>query len=149
MKPTNPTPMVPPLDERRAWYIVDATDRTLGRMASRIAAVLRGKHKPEFTPHWDLGDYVVVINAERVSLSGRKWAQKRYYRYTGYSGGIKERTAAEVRETHPERIIEAAVRRMLPKNRLGRKMVKKLKVYAGPDHPHVAQDPQPLDLEQS
>lgn len=134
-------------DFSRDWYIVDATDLALGRLASQVASRLRGKHKPIFTPHMDTGDFVVVINAEKVKLTGRKWEQKKYYRHSGYPGGIKEITADKLRDKAPDRLIRSAVKGMLPKNRLGRKLLKKLKVYAGPDHPHQAQQPQPLTLE--
>ncbi|RMF13776.1 MAG: 50S ribosomal protein L13 [Candidatus Dadabacteria bacterium] len=147
MKPSNPTPMIPPTAVERKWYVVDATDQTLGRLASRIAAVVRGKNKPEFAPHWDNGDFVVVINAEKVRLTGRKWQQKRYWRHTGYPGGIRSRTAEEMRDHKPEFLLQAAIRGMLPKNRLGRKLLKKVRIYAGPDHPHVAQNPEPLSFD--
>ncbi len=130
----------------RRWYLVDLDGQTLGRAATRIAMVLRGKHKPEFTPHTDTGDFVVVINAEKVRLSGNKLQQKRYYRHSGFIGNLKERTAAEMLATKPEELIRLAVRGMLPKNTLARQQLKKLKVYAGSDHPHQAQQPKPLDL---
>jgi large subunit ribosomal protein L13 len=132
---------------QRKWYIVDAEGKVLGRLASQIARILRGKHKPIYTPHVDTGDHVIVINAEKVRLTGRKWEQKVYYRHSGYPGGLKEIVAEKMRREHPERVIEHAVWGMLPKNRLGRKMMKKLRVYAGPDHPHQAQKPEPLELE--
>jgi len=132
--------------ENREWYLVDATDRTLGRLASQVASRLRGKHQPNFTPHADTGDFIVVVNAEKVKLTGRKWEQKTYYRHSGYMGGIKAITAKKLREQRPEDLVRYAVWGMLPKNRLGRQLYKKLKVYAGPDHPHEAQQPQPLDL---
>jgi len=132
--------------ENREWYLVDATDRTLGRLASQVASRLRGKHQPSFTPHSDTGDFIVVVNAEKVKLTGRKWEQKTYYRHSGYMGGIKGITAKKLREKRPEDLVRYAVWGMLPKNRLGRQLYKKLKVYAGPDHPHEAQQPQPLDL---
>jgi len=135
-----------PAEVQRDWYLVDATDKTLGRLASEIAHRLRGKHKPVFTPHVDAGDYIVVINADKVRLTGRKERDKQYFWHTGFPGGIKSRTVAEVRERHPERLIESAVRGMMPKNRLGRAMLKKLKVYAGNEHRHHAQQPQPLEL---
>jgi large subunit ribosomal protein L13 len=130
----------------REWYVVDAEGKTLGRLASQIAAVLRGKHKPQFSPAVDVGDYVIVINAEKIRVTGRKMEQKRYYRHSGYPGGLSEITLADQLERHPTRVIGAAVKGMLPRNRLGRKMLKKLKVYAGPDHPHQAQGPKPLEL---
>lgn len=132
--------------QNREWYLVDATDRTLGRLASQVARRLRGKHLPSFTPHADIGDFIIVVNAEKVKLTGRKWEQKTYYRHSGYMGGIKAITAKKLREKRPEDLVRFAVWGMLPKNRLGRKLYKKLKVYAGPDHPHEAQQPQPLDL---
>ncbi|MBK1735618.1 50S ribosomal protein L13 [Halorhodospira abdelmalekii] len=135
-----------PAEVQRDWYLVDATDKTLGRLASEIAFRLRGKHKPVFTPHVDTGDYIVVINAEKVRVTGRKERDKHYYWHTGYPGGIKSRTVSEVREQHPERLIESAVRGMLPKNPLGRAMFKKLKVYVGGEHRHQAQQPQPLEI---
>ncbi|MBK5944390.1 50S ribosomal protein L13 [Halorhodospira sp. 9621] len=135
-----------PAEVQRDWYLVDATDKTLGRLASEVAHRLRGKHKPVFTPHVDAGDYIVVINADKVRLTGRKERDKQYFWHTGFPGGIKSRSVAEVRERHPERLIESAVRGMMPKNRLGRAMLKKLKVYAGNEHRHHAQQPQPLEL---
>jgi len=132
--------------EQQEWYVVDATGKTLGRLASQIAHVLRGKHKPVFTPHIDTGDYVVVVNAEKVRVTGRKMDQKKYYRHSGYVGGLRTITLRDQLAKHPTRVIELAVRGMLPHNRLGRQVMKKLKVYAGPDHPHKAQNPQPLDL---
>lgn len=135
-----------PNETSREWYVVDATDLVLGRLATQVAMRLRGKHKPTFTPHVDTGDFIIVINADKVKLTGRKWDQKVYYRHSGYPGGIKETPVEVMREKYPERMIFAAVRGMLPKNRLGRKMIKKLKVYAGPDHPHTAQAPESLSL---
>jgi len=133
-------------DVRHDWYVIDAKDRTLGRIATEIARRLRGKHKPEYTPNVDTGDYVVVINAEKVRVSGRKTTDKIYYHHTGYPGGIKATSFARMQAEHPERIIETAVKGMLPRNPLGRAMYRKLKVYAGPDHPHAAQQPQALDF---
>ncbi len=133
-------------DIQRRWYLVDAADVPLGRLASGVAQVLRGKHKPTFAPHVDGGDYVVVINAERVAVTGNKEQQKSYYRHSGYPGGLSEMPLGEMREKHPERIIETAVKGMLPKNKLGRTIIGKLKVYAGSDHPHAAQSPEPLSL---
>jgi large subunit ribosomal protein L13 len=133
-------------DVRHDWYVVDATDRTLGRLATEIAHRLRGKHKAEYTPNVDTGDYIVVINAEKVRVTGRKTTDKMYYRHTGYPGGIKAVSFEEMREKHPERTIENAVKGMLPRNPLGRAMFKKLKVYAGAEHPHSAQQPQPLEV---
>ncbi len=130
----------------REWFVVDAEGKTLGRLASEIARILRGKHKPNYSPSVDVGDYVIVINAEKVRVTGRKLDQKIYYRHSGYPGGLKEIRLRDMLAKHPTRVIEHAVRGMLPKNRLGRRMFKKLKVYAGPDHPHHAQRPKPLDL---
>jgi len=128
------------------WHLVDADGRILGRMATSIARVLMGKHKPEYTPHVDTGDYVIVTNAEKVRVTGRKKEQRLKTRYTGYSGGLKVRTLGEEMAAHPERVIEEAVRRMLPKGPLGRDMYRKLKVYRGTDHPHHAQQPRPLEI---
>ena len=136
-----------PADVLRSWHVLDADDQVLGRLATRVASVLRGKHKATFTPHVDTGDFVIVVNAEKVKLTGRKREQKIYYRHTGYVGGIKSATADEVLSgIHPDRVIRQAVRGMLPKNSLGRQMLRKLKVYAGPDHPHEAQKPEVLSL---
>ncbi len=129
---------------RRNWFLVDAADQVLGRLATRVARVLAGKHKPSWTPFLDCGDHVVVVNARRVRLTGRKEDQKVYYRQSGRPGGLKSRTAAEIRGAHPERLVESAVRGMLPKGKLGRAQFSKLKVYAGADHPHAAQQPEPL-----
>jgi large subunit ribosomal protein L13 len=131
---------------QRRWHVVDADGMVLGRLASRVARVLMGKHRPDYTPHVDTGDFVVVVNAEKVKLTGRKLDQKVYYHYSGYPGGLKERKVREVLETKPADPIHLAVRRMLPKTRLGRKMIGKLKIYAGPEHPHAAQKPEPLTL---
>ncbi|MCK6505640.1 50S ribosomal protein L13 [Myxococcota bacterium] len=128
----------------RSWYVIDATGQTLGRLSTRIATALRGKHKTDFTPHVDCGDYVIVVNADKVALTGRKLDQKEYYAYTGYPGGLKTRTARQLLVENPERIIQHAVKGMLPKNRLSRQVMGKLKIYAGPEHPHVAQQPQPF-----
>ncbi len=129
---------------QRNWYVVDGTNQTVGRMCSRIAAVLRGKHKPSYTPHVDTGDYIIVINCEKVKLTGHKMDQKVYDHYTGYPGGRKEEIASDLMKRRPEVIVERAVKGMLPKNRLGRKMYKKLFVYAGDQHPHTAQQPKEL-----
>lgn len=134
-------------DVDKKWYIVDARGKTLGRLASQVAALLRGKHKPTYTPHIDSGDYVIVVNASQVRLTGRKPEQKIYYRHSLYPGGLKMRTAAQMQETRPEQMIELAVWGMLPHNRLGRRQIRKLKVYAGPDHPHEAQKPEPIAVE--
>jgi len=134
-------------DAHQAWYVVDAQDQVLGRLATRVASVLRGKHKPTFTPNADIGDFVIVINADKVKLTGRKMSDKSYYRHTGYIGGLKETTPGKVLASrHPERLVEWAVRGMLPKSRLGDRLFTKLKVYAGPDHPHKAQQPRPLSV---
>jgi large subunit ribosomal protein L13 len=133
-------------DIQREWYVVDAAGKTLGRLATEIAKILRGKHKPYYTPHMDCGDYVIVINADKIRVTGRKLDQKMYYWHSGYPGGLKSVTLRRQLQTHPERVLQAAVRGMLPKNRLGRKMFKKLKVYASPEHPHQAQQPKPLEL---
>jgi large subunit ribosomal protein L13 len=130
----------------RNWLVVDANGQTLGRLATQIADALRGKRKPEYTPHVDTGDFVVVVNAEKISVSGNKRAEKRYYRHSGYPGGIKSRTLEEMLERRPEEVIRLAVKGMLPRNRLARKQLTKLKVYAGPEHPHAAQQPQPLEI---
>ena len=130
----------------RKWYVVDAENMVLGRLASEVARRLRGKHKPTFCTFMDNGDFVVVINAEKVRLTGKKWDDKIYYRHSGYMGGLKATTAREMREKKPEEIIRKAVKGMLPKNRLGRKQLKKLKVYAGSEHPHAALQPEPLNL---
>lgn len=135
-----------PTDVDRKWYVVDASGCILGRLASFVATRLRGKHKPIYTPHVDTGDHIIVINADKVALSGRKWNDKIYYRHSGYVGGLKSITAKQLLQKHPENLVIHAVRGMLPKNRLGRMMLKKLKVYAGPEHPHVAQQPESLQL---
>jgi large subunit ribosomal protein L13 len=132
-------------DIKRNWYVVDAQGQTLGRLASRVATLLRGKHKPSYTPHVDCGDYVVVVNAEKIHVTGQKMSQKTYYRYSGYPGGIKQVTLRDQLKKFPDRVVESAVRGMLPKNRLGRRMFKKLKVYSGPNHPHQAQQPEPVE----
>ncbi len=133
-------------NRERNWLVVDANGQTLGRLATQIADALRGKRKPEYTPHVDTGDFVIVINAEKISVSGNKRTEKRYYRHSGYPGGIKSRTLEEMLERRPEEVIRLAVRGMLPRNRLARKQLTKLKVYAGAEHPHAAQQPQPLEI---
>jgi large subunit ribosomal protein L13 len=133
-------------DVQRSWLVIDAENKVLGRLATEIAHRLRGKHKPEYTPHVDTGDYIVVINAEKVRVTGNKETGKVYWRHSGYPGGIRGTTVADMRKQHPERIIEKAVKGMLPRNPLGRAMYRKLKVYAGADHPHTAQQPTPLEL---
>ena len=130
----------------RDWFVVDATDKTLGRLASEIARRLRGKHKAEYTPHVDTGDYIVVVNAEKVRVTGRKAKDKMYHHHTGYPGGIKSVNFETLIDSAPERVIQHAVKGMLPKNRLGRAMFRKLRVFAGAEHPHTAQQPQPLDI---
>ena len=142
MKTFSPTPK----DIDRKWYVVDAQDQVLGRLATQIAHRLRGKHKPEFTPHVDTGDFIVVINADKLKLSAEKAGKKTYYRHTGYPGGIYETTFKEMQAKHPGRALEIAVKGMLPKGPLGYAMIKKLKIYAGAEHPHSAQQPQVLDL---
>ncbi len=132
----------------REWYVVDAEGQTLGRLATQIADTLRGKRKPQYTPHVDTGDFVVVVNAEKIAVTGNKLDQKRYYRHSGYPGGLRSRTLREQLERRPTEVIRTAVKGMLPKNRLARQQLTKLKVYAGPEHPHSAQNPQPLNLEQ-
>ena len=131
---------------RRDWYVVDATDKTLGRLATQVASRLRGKHKAAYTPHVDTGDHIVVVNAGKVRVTGRKLTDKVYYHHTGAIGGIKSKTLEKLLAEHPERALEFAVKGMLPKNPLGRKMFRKLHVFAGPAHPHTAQQPQPLEL---
>lgn len=131
---------------KRDWYIVDATDKTLGRLASELAHRLRGKHKPVFTPHCDTGDYLVVVNAEKIAVTGNKLQDKQYHRFTGYVGNLKTMSLRDLLATHPERAIEIAVKGMLPKNPLGRAMARKLKVYKGAEHPHTAQQPQALNI---
>ena len=135
-----------PADVDRTWYVVDADDVPLGRLASEVAQLLRGKHKPTFAPHMDMGDYVIVVNAEKVAVTGNKESEKVYYRHSGFPGGLRAKTLAQLRADHPDRLVTNAVRGMIPKNRLGRQVLTKLKVYAGPDHPHGAQKPQPLTL---
>ena len=125
----------------RKWYIVDATDLVLGRMATDVAVVLKGKHKPTFTPHIDGGDYVIIVNAEKVALTGSKWSKKMYYRHSGYAGGLKTRTATEMLAKQPQKIVEQAIRGMLPKGKLGDDMYRRLYVYVGSEHPHAAQQP--------
>ena len=143
---STPMPTETEIENDRKWFVVDAEGKVLGRLATRIATVLRGKHKPIFSPHLDVGDHVIVLNAEKVHLSGRKRTGKMYRWHTGYIGGLKELRAEEMLKSHPERVIEWAVQGMLPKNRLGRAMAKKLKVYRGGAHPHEAQRPHPLEV---
>jgi large subunit ribosomal protein L13 len=133
-------------DIERKWYVVDAKDETLGRLATKIAAILKGKHKAVYTPHMDVGDFVIVLNAEKVHVTGRKMEQKIYYRHSGYPGGLSEISLRDQLVKHPTRVVERAVWGMLPKNTLGRQMFRKLKVYAGPEHPHAAQQPEVLEV---
>ena len=128
----------------RKWYIVDAQDLVLGRMATDVAVVLKGKHKPTFTPHIDGGDYVIIVNAEKIALTGNKWSQKKYYHHSGYAGGLSTRTATEMLDKQPQKIVEKAIRGMLPKGKNGDDMYRRLYVYVGPDHPHAAQKPEAL-----
>ncbi len=139
------TYMAKPGEVTPQWWVVDATDKVLGRMASEIAVRLMGKHRPSYTPHVDTGDFVIVVNAEKVQLSGKKWSQKKYTWYTGYPG-LRSETLEQRMEDHPEQVVRDAVRRMLPKNKLGRKMLSKLKIFVGPNHPHQAQQPQAAEF---
>lgn len=133
-------------DVQRSWYVIDANNQTLGRLATEVARRLRGKHKAEYTPHVDTGDYIVVVNADKVRVTGNKTTDKIYYRHSGYPGGIKSVNFQKLRDTYPDRIIEKAVKGMMPRNSLGRAMLRKLKVYAGPEHPHSAQQPELLEI---
>ena len=135
-----------PQDREREWLVVDAADKTLGRLATQIADVLRGKRKPEYTPHCDVGDFVIVVNAEQIAVTGKKREEKLYHRHTGYPGGLRTRTLNDMLERRPEEVIRKAVKGMLPRNRLARAQLRKLKVYAGPDHPHAAQQPKPMEV---
>jgi large subunit ribosomal protein L13 len=134
-------------DRERSWYVVDAEGKTLGRLATQIANVLRGKHKPTYTPHVDVGDFVIVVNAEKVAVTGDKREKKLYWRHSGYPGGIRSRTLGDLLEKRPEEVIRKAVKGMLPRNRLARQQLRKLRVYAGPEHPHQAQKPEQLEIE--
>ena len=136
-----------PSTRERNWLVVDASGKTLGRLATQIAEVLRGKRKPEYTPHIDVGDFVVVVNAEKITVTGNKREQKRYYRHSGYPGGLRSRTLGDMLERRPEEVIRLAVKGMLPRTRLGRAQLRKLKIYAGPEHPHAAQKPESLEVE--
>ena len=136
-----------PDSRERNWLVVDASGKTLGRLATQIADALRGKRKPEYTPHIDTGDFVIVVNSERIAVTGNKRQEKRYYRHSGYPGGLRSRTLEEMLQRRPEEVIRLAVKGMLPRTRLGRAQLRKLKVYAGPDHPHAAQKPEPLEVE--
>jgi len=140
------TYMAKPNEVERKWYVIDAAGQTLGRLASQAAALIRGKHKPQFTPHVDTGDFVIIVNADKVQLTGKKLQNKKYYRHSGYPGGLKVTTAGDMLKNNPARMVELAVHGMLPKNRLGERLKLKLKVYAGPDHPHQAQNPQVYEL---
>jgi large subunit ribosomal protein L13 len=144
--PKNPTRSISEADVVRRWYIADAGDKVLGRFASRVATILRGKHKVTYTPHVDGGDFVVVVNAEKIRLTGRKMLQKTYTRHSGYPGGLRNDTAQDMLQRHPDRVMRQAVKGMLPKGPLGRQMLRKLKIYAGTDHPHAAQKPAPLEI---
>jgi large subunit ribosomal protein L13 len=137
-----------PTDVERQWHVIDATDVVLGRLASQVATLLRGKHKPIFAPHLDTGDFVIIVNAGKVAVSGKKLEQKKAYRHSGYPGGLRAIAYSDLMEKHPERAVEKAIKGMLPKNTLGRQMFSKLKVYAGPEHPHQAQQPVPYDIKQ-
>ena len=137
-----------PGDVQRQWHVIDATDVVLGRLASQVAVLLRGKHKPTFAPHVDTGDFVVIVNADKVALTGNKLEQKRAYRHSGYPGGLRSQSYVELLEKHPTKAVEKAVRGMLPKNSIARAQITKLKVYAGPEHPHQAQQPQPFEITQ-
>ncbi len=142
------THVATPTNRQRDWYVVDAEGKTLGRLATQLADVLRGKRKPDFTPHIDTGDFIVVVNAEKIRVTGDKMNSKIYWRHSGYPGGIKSRTLGEMLDKQPEEVIRKAVRGMLPRTKLGRQQLMKLKVYAGPEHPHAAQLPQPLEIQQ-
>ena len=143
---TTQTPWVKKEEVKREWYIVDAKDKILGRLASKLAYMLQGKHRPDYTPHVDQADFIVIINADKIRLTGKKWDQKIYWRHSGYLGGLKLQTARQLLEKHPERLIYLAVKRMLPRNRLRKRLLKKLKIYSGPNHPHLAQNPKPLEI---
>lgn len=146
MKQEKLTRFIKAEDANRKWYVVDAKDLVLGRLATKVASVIRGKHKPVFTPNMDTGDFVIVVNADKIKMTGKREIQKTYFSHSGYPGGVRIRTYSELMEKNPELIIEKAVKGMLPKNRLGRKLIKKLKVYAGDTHPHTAQNPEILSV---
>jgi large subunit ribosomal protein L13 len=135
-----------PEEVRRDWFVVDATDKVLGRLAAEVSRRLRGKHKPEFTPHVDTGDYIVIVNVEKLRVTGAKATDKKYYRHSTYPGGIYETNFTKLQQRHPDRVLKLAVKGMLPKGRLGYAMIKKLKIYAGPEHPHTAQQPKALEI---
>ncbi|GAA1188362.1 50S ribosomal protein L13 [Pseudonocardia alaniniphila] len=143
-----PTYSPKPGEITRAWHVIDATDVVLGRLATHAATLLRGKHKPTYAPHMDTGDFVIIVNAEKIAVSGNKRDDKFVYRHSGFPGGLRQRSVGEMIEKHPDRLVEKAIKGMLPKNRLGRAMSKKLKVYAGPDHPHAAQQPAAFEITQ-
>ncbi len=143
-----PTYSPKPGDITHAWHVIDANDVVLGRLATHAATLLRGKHKPTYAPHVDTGDFVVIVNAEKIAVSGNKREDKFVYRHSGHPGGLKQKSVGQMIDTQPDRLVEKAVKGMLPKNRLGRAMAKKLKVYAGPEHPHAAQNPQPFEINQ-
>jgi len=143
---TSQTPWVKKEEVKREWYIIDAKDKVLGRLASKLASMLQGKHRPDYTPHVDQADFIVVVNAEKIKLTGKKLDQKIYWRHSGYIGGLKLETARKLLERKPEQLIYLAVKRMLPRNRMRKKLLKKLKIYAGPNHPHLAQNPKPLEI---
>ena len=138
-----------PLEVEREWVVIDATDQVLGRVAAKAAHILKGKHKPQYTPHVDTGDFVIIVSADKIRMTGTKATSKEYYRHSGFPGGLKMETFAEAMQKHPERVIEHAVKGMLPKNTLGRKQGKKLKVYVGPEHPHAAQKPREIKMEEN
>jgi large subunit ribosomal protein L13 len=146
MRIAKETHIVKTSDIEREWFVVDADGQTLGRLASNVARILRGKHKAIYTPHLDVGDYVIVVNAEKIAVTGNKMDDKIYYRHTGYPGGLRSATLRQQLVRHPTFAITAAIKGMLPHNRLGRRMLRKLKVYAGPDHPHQAQQPKPMEF---
>ena len=141
-------PKAEEIEAGRGWHLVDASGQTLGRLASAVAQLLMGKRKPSWAPHLDVGDYVIVVNSREVVLTGKKWDNKKYYSHSGYPGGLRERTARQLAQKHPGWLVWLATKRMLPRNKLGRKMAKRLKVYPGPDHPHGAQVPKPVDLKE-
>jgi len=147
MAPSTKTYVAKPADRERNWLLVDADGKTLGRLATQIADTLRGKRKPEYTPHIDTGDFVIVVNAEKIHVTGNKRHDTRYYRHSGYPGGLRSRSLEEMLARRPEEVIRLAVKGTLPRNRLARKQLTKLKIYAGPDHPHAAQTPQPLEID--
>lgn len=146
MKQEKLTKFIKPEDANRKWYVVDATDQVLGRLAANVASVIRGKRKAVFTPNMDAGDFVIVVNADKIRMTGKRPLQKSYFSHSGYPGGVKVKSFAQMMEKHPEAVVEKAVKGMLPKNRLGRKLIKKLKVYTGENHPHSAQQPETISF---